>query len=307
MLSLPARFTLRLRRYPPARSILIRSFTQPTPPRLRPPAAQLAEVEPDYLPPSIELSPSASHQSIHFGRYPGRIAPPLSVATPLPPDVPALPTDPREAIYQNNGVIDSISMLSICLRRPELMPRAYQIFRQILEDAAIGLQRMPDEDTWGRVVEGSALLGQGSTEIAETWRKRAARLVERWEFASPRRERFSKKGLKVYQGFFSGMVRWVGRKDGADCRSQSSLEPIIPYLTNGDISVEDLLDGVKPSDLPLAFDALIEAARANKLTQMEQKVLEIKEWEKDQREKAAQKVVEEIRPVPEVSLPTSPS
>lgn len=64
--------------------------------------------------------------------------------------------------------------------------------------------------------------------------------------------------------------------------------------------MEQLLDGVKPSDLPISFDALLEASRANKLTIMEETVLTIKGWEKEQRERQARQVVEEVRPVLEV-------
>lgn len=128
----------------------------------------------------------------------------LSLATPLPPGVPAQATDLQEALYPGNSVIDSISMISICLRRPEFVARAYQIFRQILEDAAKGMQRMPEADVWGRVIEGVAALGKGSAE-------RAANLVERWEALEKPSVggRISKNGLKVYQGWFAGTVRWV--------------------------------------------------------------------------------------------------
>ena len=65
--------------------------------------------------------------------------------------------------------------------------------------------------------------------------------------------------------------------------------------------MEDLLDGVKSSDLPLSFDALLHAARTDRLTTLEAKVLEIKGWEKEQRERQAREVIEEIRPVTQVS------
>ena len=104
-------------------------------------------------------------------------------------------------------------MISICLRRPEFVPRAYQIFRQILEDAATGLQRSPEAEIWGRVIEGTASLGdmRSGAEKADNWRKRAARLVERWEDLSGikaiGREQMPKDWLKVYQGWFSGMIK----------------------------------------------------------------------------------------------------
>lgn len=102
--------------------------------------------------------------------------------------------------------------------------------------------------------------------------------------------------------------RQVGRLVHADLthRSQSPMDPMIPYFTSGQITVEELLDGVKPSDLPLAFDALLVAARAMKLSNIEQTVLEIKGWEKEQRERQARQVVEEVRPVTEVSHQAGP-
>ena len=78
-------------------------------------------------------------------------------------------------------------------------------------------------------------------------------------------------------------------------------QSIMPYITRGALRVEDLLDAVKLSDLPLAFDALLEMARTHRLVKIEQKVLEIKGWEKEQRERAAREVVAEVRPVLEVS------
>jgi len=65
--------------------------------------------------------------------------------------------------------------------------------------------------------------------------------------------------------------------------------------------VEDLIDGIKSTELPLAFATLLEAARENGLYDLEHKVQEIQGWEKEQRERQARQMVEEVRPVTEVS------
>ena len=192
-----------------------RAVSNPTTPRLRP-LAQLAEIEPDILPLFSHDDPSPSTHLSRSDRHPGRVGPVLNLPPPLPPDIRAQATDPRDAIYANTGVIDSLSMISICLRRPEFVPRAYQIFRQCLDDAGNGSRRMPEADVWGRVIEGVANLGNQSSAVgnALNWRSRATKLVNRWEnvsgyHASDQAAPIPKEGLKVYQGWFAGTVTFV--------------------------------------------------------------------------------------------------
>ena len=100
-------------------------------------------------------------------------------------------------------------MISICLRRPEFIPRAYQIFKQMLEDVKIGGQPMPDVDTWARILEGVTSLGKEGGKNAEAWRSRSMRLIEQWEeyAGGGVAEETPEECLKVYQGWFAGLVR----------------------------------------------------------------------------------------------------
>ena len=192
-----------------------RALSNPTPPRLSP-LAQLAEIEPEIPPPFSPHDPSFRTHKPRSDHYPRRIGSLLNLPPPLPPDVTAQPTDPRDAIYASAGVIDSISMISICLRRPEFVPRAYQVFQQLLEDAGHGPGRMPEADVWGRVIEGVARLGEESSAVGRAfhWRTRAAKLVDRWESVSGYHARdrtlpIPKEALKIYQGWFIGTVKFV--------------------------------------------------------------------------------------------------
>lgn len=189
--------------------------------RSKPAAAQLAEADPDYEPIYFH-APSASRP---FAPSPlssapdplelHRALPILQLPSPLPSDVAAGPTDPRSALYPTTGVIDSLSMISICLRRPEHVPRAYQIFRQLLEDSRRGLRRLPDAETWGKVLEGVARLGRDTAADqlrSAMWRKRALDLVDRWEVEQKTKglnviAGEADGGMKVYQGWFAGTVR----------------------------------------------------------------------------------------------------
>jgi DNA-directed RNA polymerase len=135
-------------------------------------------------------------------------------------------------LYPSTGVIDNISTISICLRRPDQVPRAYLIFRQLLQDSKTGVRRMPDTEIWAKVVQGMASLGKepdasvqeegqqsgrhrarssaGGSDAAK-WRDRTRSVIDAWESAFkgtsrgelPGRER---EGIKVYQGWFAGMV-----------------------------------------------------------------------------------------------------
>lgn len=184
------------------------------------PAAQLAEPEADYEPtyyhtPPQPLSPlsllsSPSLSDLHIPRQM------IQLPNPLPSDVHASPTDPRSALYPSTGILDAHSMISVCLRTPEHVPRAYQIFRQLLEENQKGLTRMPDASVWGKVIEGAARQGREISlreNVKSTmWRRRALELVDRWETHHRTRGLSvlaggNEDGIKVYQGWFAGTVR----------------------------------------------------------------------------------------------------
>ena len=138
----------------------------------------------------------------------------------------------QATLYPSTGVLDSVSLISICLRRPEHVPRAYQIFRQLLEDSKTKTRRMPDTEIWAKVVQAMAELGaprykgeeggggprgmeaqrRKAEEEAAKWRDRTRGVVDAWEAAF----RLSgqgvvagreKEGIKVYQGWFAGMLQ----------------------------------------------------------------------------------------------------
>lgn len=184
------------------------------------PAAQLAEPEPDFEPSYYHTPPTAwsplsllstpSLSGLHVDR------PMIQLPDPLPSDVSAPPTDPRSALYPTTGILDAHSMISVCLRTPEHIPRAYQIFRQLLEENRKGLTRMPDASVWGKVIEGAAKLGRevnpNDTIKSAMWRRRARDLVDRWEThhrtsGLPVLAGGNEDGIKVYQGWFAGTVR----------------------------------------------------------------------------------------------------
>lgn len=175
-------------------------FSSPSASRLRPAAP--APHTTDYYQP---LPPLPS---------PFRAQPLLNLPSPLPNDISPPPDSPQASLYPSTGVIDSISMISICLRRPEHVPRAYQIFTQLLHDSPTGRMIIPEAKVWAMVIEGVASLGNvhshGSN--APKWRGRAARLVEQWgETHGARNSKepagLDRDGLRVYQGWFNGLIK----------------------------------------------------------------------------------------------------
>lgn len=163
--------------------------------------------------------PAFTQQDPTFRRltseYPSTSYSALQLPSPLPSDI-APDADPfASSLYPSTGVIDSLSMISICLRRSAHIPRAYQIFKNLIEDSKTGMRRTPDAEVWGRVIQGVASLGKrgdSSDETWKQWRTRAEVLVNQWEAAnnvfkgSPA---LKNNGIKVYQGWLSGMIRWV--------------------------------------------------------------------------------------------------
>nr|XP_018265754.1 DNA-directed RNA polymerase, mitochondrial [Kwoniella dejecticola CBS 10117]OBR87912.1 DNA-directed RNA polymerase, mitochondrial [Kwoniella dejecticola CBS 10117] len=226
--------------------------------------------------------------------YPGRQHPLLHLPSPLPTDITPNASSPQSTLYPPTGVIDSISMISICLRRPEHVPRAYQIFKQLLDDSANKLRPPPDAEVWARVIEGVAALGKQSEGTAwENWRKRAERLVMQWQgahgdFAAKQPIGLEHGGMKVYQGWFNGLIS-----------SQSSLDPLVPYLSNtsSSLPVSTLLEGLDPSAVPLACEALIETAKQHDMADLEDAVRDFQGLEKARREEIAREIIEEVKPV----------
>jgi len=120
----------------------------------------------------------------------------------------------QDVLYPSFGVIDASSMISICLRRPESTPRAYNIFRQLLADYEAGIRALPDADVFARVLEGLVFMSESpGTSDDPRWRARISRLVQRWETyrgakdAGKGQAALDADGIKVYRGWFMGYVR----------------------------------------------------------------------------------------------------
>lgn len=193
-------------------SRIVRRLLHDTPKRMGA-AAQLAETEeePSYYhnPPASLSQQDPSYRRID-SEYPVREQSLVNMPSPLPPDVLNSTDSLGASLYPSTGVLDSISMIAICLRRPEHIPRAYQIFNHILiESRANTSKRTPEADIWGKVIEGVASLGKDKLK-AKTWLSRAEVLVARWETMSdvPRgTPALANGGIKIYQGYLSGLLK----------------------------------------------------------------------------------------------------
>jgi DNA-directed RNA polymerase len=179
------------------------------------PAAQLAESEdrPSYYDntPVSHDQPEPNYRNIESD-YPTRSPNLIRMPQPLPADVTNATDYAQSSMYAASGVLDSISMIAICLRRPEHIPRAYQIFQQILLDAKGSPHRLPEAEVWARVLEGITSLGEmkPGDDTWKTWRTRADAMVGRWESHNnmPRGQpALQHDGLKVYQGYLSGLLK----------------------------------------------------------------------------------------------------
>ncbi|ODN96443.1 DNA-directed RNA polymerase, mitochondrial [Cryptococcus wingfieldii CBS 7118] len=239
--------------------------------------------------------PSPTYHHHHAAPPPPPPHLPLNLPSPLPNDIVSPPSSAHSALYPSTSVLDSISMISICLRRPEHVPRAYQIFTQLLRDPVTGQSRAPEAKVWSVVIEGVASLAgqQGSSAGAERWRKRAEKLVEQWGVSFGSKGKvpvLEHQGIKVYQGWFNGLLS-----------SQSPIDPMVPYLRSPALSAISLLDGLEASVLPLACQALIETADRAGLPALKEEVLIIQGEEKQRREAVASEVIADVAPVLEGS------
>ena len=180
-----------------------RLFTTPTAPRLGAAAAQAVEEEREP-----EAAPSQSSRTRLSPVYDYGPRQFLSLPNILPPDAAADHTAQQHDLYPSTGVLNQTSMIGICLRRKEHIPRAYQIFRNILTDHEGGLRPCPDADIFGSVIEGLGLLGEEGSMHASLWRTRANKALQKWEelqHGQPLHASLGNNGISVYRGFFSGL------------------------------------------------------------------------------------------------------
>lgn len=182
-----------------------RRYTAPTTARSSP-ALAYAETSaidlPPVLPPAPSLTPLQSDKLLHL-------------PTPLPGD--AQFDSSNEEMYPSTNIVNAISMISICLRRKETIPRAYQVFSRQLELAEQGRSLWPDATIWGKTVEGLASFGRvDESSTLYKWFQRAQDLVSRWETVSAMRLQreiapgeavLDNGGIQIYTGLLHGLFR----------------------------------------------------------------------------------------------------
>jgi len=179
-----------------------RLFSSPSAPRFGASAAQMVEEEPEA---EIASSSSRTRLSPVYDYGPRQF---LSLPNILPPDAMADHSHQQHDLYPTTGVLNQTSMIGICLRRKEHIPRAYQIFRNILSDHEAGTRPCPDADIFGAVIEGIGLLGEEGSPHAHVWRIRANKALQKWEElqnSQPLHAALGNNGISVYRGFFSGL------------------------------------------------------------------------------------------------------
>ena len=185
-----------------------RPYTAPTSSR----SAPMPQLRETYEPPAEFPPPSAqpSSRPDPVDMSPLWSRPMIQLPPPLPSDSLHSSSTLQHAFYPTVGVIDSISMISMCLRRKEHIPRAYQIFQTMLKGLTTNASGIPDAQLFGKVVEGTASLAEPLAEDSDLWRKRAQGLVRKWEqlqdlpIDEPALER---EGVRVYAGWLTGLVK----------------------------------------------------------------------------------------------------
>lgn len=187
-----------------ARPSALRSYVTPTTPS-RSPMAQLAEEpEPEAI---TSHAPLGTDTMIPPGGQRRLIQLPTMIHPELWTE--GIPIEHQKA-YPSGSVIDTISMISICLRREEHVPRAFQMFRQMLADAKRGERLPPDAELFGRMAEALTILGRGDHPFSSRWRERALDTVTRWhdQNGAPWGSRpvLVNDGIRVYRGLFAGLV-----------------------------------------------------------------------------------------------------
>lgn len=141
----------------------------------------------------------------------------ISIPNILPSDRRQEGTPEHHNYFPTSGMLDATSMIGICLRRIEHVPRAYTIFRSLLIEYNAGTKALPEADVFGKVIEGISQLGKEGEKDYLKWRSKAERIVEQWEeafYGLPAHKLaykavLERNGAKVYQGWFNGLVAYV--------------------------------------------------------------------------------------------------
>ena len=294
-----------------------RWYATPTSSRLRP-AEALATRDDDYSPEisyasneagSIDRSyPYMLNTSRHtnyraltpFGQEKLTVLP-----SPLPDDQPI--SEAQAALYPSTSLLDSLSLIHICLGRQDTIPRAFDIFWTLLDDHAAHRTSLPDANVWASVIEGILSLDApkqaGGRPVAgkSAWMPKAEVLIAEWEKfnggrSEPGTSRVRPLGLgrggeKVYAGYLRGLVT-----------SGLSVSPILPYLHSRSLSLTSMMGTWSQEEKVMTLEALRVAAEAEDDTVALKAVNVTSGMEQDRRERLEKGMPVEVNPLPAVSL-----
>lgn len=156
---------------------------------------------------------------------------PIRGTTDIPPPNSPHARTTQSELYPSTGLLDALSLISVCLQKRETVPRGYEIFKRILADVSAGRCAVPDAAVWGSVIEATTALGKPDLSIPSTdarrsevarlsedaWIRRGRELVGLWEEVNgagtdPQGSRVRVYGLKrggekVYQGWLRGLLQ----------------------------------------------------------------------------------------------------
>lgn len=84
-------------------------------------------------------------------------------------------------------------------------------------------------------------------------------------------------------------------------RAKAPLDPLLPYLADGQLPVSSLIGSIEASSLPLVYEALLDLGRRKSQPEITAQVEEIMGLERERRAMQARETVDEVSPVLEVS------
>lgn len=90
------------------------------------------------------------------------------------------------------------------------------------------------------------------------------------------------------------------------CSSNASLEPLVPYFSNGSLQVEALMPGLRQEHIQAAFTALKQLASQTKMQNLIDSIATMEGKEKERQERLARDVIPQLRPIKAVSRVVSP-
>ncbi|KAJ9111267.1 hypothetical protein QFC22_006567 [Naganishia vaughanmartiniae] len=258
----------------------------------------------------ISRSSTAASRASSHGSYHTRD--PSETSTP--------DTRTQSELYPSTGLLDALSLISVCLKRKETTPRGYEIFKRIVRDAQEGRCAVPDAAVWGSVVEGVTALARVSPSLptegrrlvderaeqirrleAESWERKGRELVVLWEGLSEgsladkgglkgRPVGVQRGGEKVYQGWLRGLLH-----------SGSSLQPFLPYLDPpSQLHLSELVTAFNTQDREILFTRLAEEAQLTGRSELGREVEVVKGQQEERRKRALAggwKDVVQVKPI----------